>query len=180
MKDDTFLNIPGHLLADEGWLLQRLMAGKKVLEIGTHHAKSTVAMAATAKEVDSIDWYKGDAMIGAPDIRVAEASVKASGFQNIRLHIGDWTVRAPSMLENGDYDAVFYDAAHAPPDPYEKDFLAWIHSVGFKGLVALHDYKPFEEAFRHTVKAVEDFVQKSGRNMSKPTPGTSIAWFEPI
>lgn len=197
MNKDAFLSVPGHLYEAEGYLLQRLMEGKTVLELGTHHGRSAVAMAATAQNVWTIDNYQGDSMIGAPNWEVTrkvveEQVVNSTEFKAhprlpIRLMIGDWTEDWKEgrnvvfdSLERGSVDAVFYDAAHAPPHPYEKEFLQMIEDTDFRGLVALHDYKPQELAYKHTVDAIDQYAKRSGRTMFGPEKGTSIVWFEPF
>lgn len=181
MSKDAFLNVPGHLHAAEGYLLQRLMEGKKVLEFGTHHGRSAVAMLATASWLTTIDNYQGDSMIGAPDWNVTHKAIGDSGLAEWKTQLleGDWTERFPE-IQNSQYDAVFYDAAHEPPHPYEKEFLQLIEDSDFRGLVALHDYKPQEPAYKHTVEAIDQYAKRSGRAMLGPEPGTSIVWFEPF
>lgn len=183
-KKDAFLNVPGHLYPDEGYLLQKLMEGKTVLELGTHHGKSAVAMAATAEYVWTFDTYRGDSMIGAPDYQTAKKSVEETS-DNIALKIGDWSDREvePEVFELMQaklVDAIFYDAAHEPPHPHEKEFFELVDEVDFRGLVAVHDYKPAEPAMRHVVASVDEYAKRSGRKMFGPMPGTSIVWFEPF
>lgn len=162
------------------------MEGKTVLELGTHHGRSAVAMAATADYVWTFDNYEGDSMIGAPDYVTTKNSVFASGLRdNTHLKIGDWSDREVepevfALLGARLVDAVFYDAAHAPPHPYEKEFLQMIEDTNFRGLVALHDYKPQEPAYKHTVDAIDQYAKRSGRAMLGPEKGTSIVWFEPF
>jgi predicted O-methyltransferase YrrM len=183
-KKDAFLVVPGHLYPDEGYLLQKLMAGKTVLELGTHHGKSAVAIAATAKFVWTFDTYEGDSMIGAPDYQTAKKSVDEAA-DNIALKIGDWSDREVEpevfeLMQAEQVDAIFYDAAHEPPHPHEKEFFELVDEVGFRGLIAVHDYKPAEAAMRHVVAAVDEYAKRSGRKMFGPMPGTSIVWFEPF
>lgn len=186
MSKNAFLKVPGHLHEVEGYLLQTLMERKTVVECGTHHGRSAVAMAATAEYIWTFDNYEGDSMIGAPDYVTTKNAVFASGLRNnIYLKIGDWSDREvePEVFEllgAGLVDAVFYDAAHEPPHPYEKEFLQMIEDTGFRGLVALHDYKPREVSFRHTVSAIDEYKKKSGRKMFGPEKGTSIVWFDSV
>jgi predicted O-methyltransferase YrrM len=180
VSKDAFLKVPGHLHVAEGYLLQRLMEGKIVAECGTHHGRSAVAMLATAKWVTTIDNYQGDSMIGAPDWNVTHKSISDSGIAGWKTDVlkGDWTELLPPLLAST--NAIFYDAAHEPQHPYEKEFLQMIEDSGFRGLVALHDYKPQEPAYKHTVDAIDQYAKRSGRAMLGPEPGTSIVWFEPF
>ena len=161
-------------------MLQRLMEGKDVAECGTHHGRSAVAMLATAKWVTTIDNYEGDSMIGAPNWEVTHKALGDSGIAHWKTQMleGDWTELLPKLLSQ--HNAVFYDAAHSPEHPYEKDFLQMIEDTGFRGLVALHDYKPQEPAYKHTVDAIDQYAKRSGRAMLGPEKGTSIVWFEPF
>ena len=179
MSKDAFLNVPGHLQVAEGYLLQRLMAGKGVFEYGTHHGRSAVAMAATAQKVWTFDNYAGDSMIGAPDIKTTKKSIKDSGLgDKIEVFQRDWTDLDLLSIREPHLYAVFYDAAHEPPHPYEKEFLQMVEDIDFRGLVALHDYKPQEPAYKHTVDAIDQYAKRSGRTMFGPEKGTSIVWFE--
>lgn len=181
MSKDAFLNVPGHLHEAEGYLLQKLMEGKAVLELGTHHGRSAVAMLATASWVTTIDNYQGDSMIEAPDWNVTRKCISDSGIAERKTAVieGDWTERCP-QIQSVHFDAVFYDAAHEPPHPHEKEFLQLIEGSRFRGLVALHDYKPQEPAYKHTVYAIDQYAKRSGRTMFGPEKGTSIVWFEPF
>jgi len=176
---DYFLGVPGHLYEVEGRLLQQLAEGKRVLDIGTHHGRAAAAMAATAKHVRTIDWYQGDSMIGAPDVDKVKELIYP--LENVECLFGDWfallmcklTLFAPDT-----YDMIFYDAAHRPPEPYEKDFLACV--ADFPGVIALHDYKPELEEYGLAVAAMDDFAKRTGRTMFGPVAGSSIVWFEAL
>jgi len=171
-----FLNVPGHLYEVEGQLLQQLAAGRRVLDIGTHHGRAAAAMAAPAKHVTTIDWFKGDSMIGAPDVdRVKELIFP---LENVTCLFGNWVDWWKSTFDWFDFDMIFYDAAHRPPEPYEKDFLAMVD--GFSGIVALHDYKPKLEEYGLAVAAMEGFSKKTGRAMLGPLAGSAIVWFEDV
>jgi predicted O-methyltransferase YrrM len=174
-----FLNVPGHLYEVEGQLLQQLAAGRRVLDIGTHHGRAAAAMAATAKHVTTIDWFKGDSMIGAPDVDVVKELIFP--LENVTCLFGNWVdfmLSKLTLFKPGDYDMIFYDAAHRPPEPYEKDFLAMVD--GFSGTIALHDYKPKLEEYGLAVAAMEDFAKKTGRALLGPVAGSSIVWFEDV
>ena len=173
---DYFLNVPGHLYETEGRLLQQLAKEKRVLDIGTHHGRSASAMAATALQVDTIDWYQGDSMIGAPDHQVVME--KLAYVENVNCLWGDWVEWWASRYNRKNYGMIFYDAAHRPPEPYEKDFLALVED--FPGILALHDYKPKLSEYGDAVKAMDDYAKKTGRTMFGPVAGSSIVWFEAI
>lgn len=177
---DAFLDCPGHLYPDEGYLLQKLFAGLRVLDIGTHHGRSAVAIAATASHVTTLDWGKGDHQIGAPDAGTALRCVQKSGLSD-RIHMvtADWTTWTPLIKGyHGFYTGIFYDAAHTSANPYEADFLE-LMTAQPDILIALHDYKPWDPSMREAVAAVDAFEQVTGRNRLGPEPGTSVVWFLP-
>jgi hypothetical protein len=74
---------------------------------------------------------------------------------------------------------IFYDAAHRPPEAYEKDFLALVEEVP-RLLIALHDHKPKQPEYRLAVEAMNDFAKRTGRTMLGPVAGSSIVWFEAV
>jgi predicted O-methyltransferase YrrM len=173
---DYFLNVPGHLFETEGRLLQQLAEGKRVLDIGTHHGRAAAAMAATAKHVDTIDWYQGDSMIGAPDVDVVKELIYP--IENVLCLWGNWVAFWQDAFDPANCDMIFYDAAHRPPEAYEKEFLALVED--FPGVIALHDYKPKLEEYGLAVEAMNDFAKRTGRTMFGPVAGSSIVWFEAL
>ncbi|MBM3967950.1 MAG: class I SAM-dependent methyltransferase [Planctomycetes bacterium] len=177
MTKDAFLKVSGHLYPDEGYLLQRLAEGKRVLELGSHHGRSAVAMAATAIFVETVDNFLGDSQIGAPNLAETIFNITESQLgHKIDLFTADF-VEFLNDCEIEEYNCLFYDASHTPP-VYEKDFLDFIKGSKFKGIVALHDYKPDEHEMRYVVEAVDDFEKETGLAKQGPLPGTSIVWFE--
>ena len=178
MSIDAFLTVPGHLYDSEGRHLQDLAKGKKVLEIGTHLGRSAVAMAATAFHVTTIDHYRGDAQIGAPSLEEAMENIRSSGLAgSITQVVADWTKWIAGPVDLQAYDMLFYDGAHTPENAYEKDFLALCED--FRGIIALHDYKPNEEGMKYVVQATDDFARKTNRPRLLMSAG-SIVWFEAV
>jgi hypothetical protein len=160
-------SISGHMYDCECELLAELARGKRALEIGTHHGRSAAAIASSALSVVTIDTYEGDAQIGPPSLEVTTKNL--SPFANVRIVVGDWREIA---IVPDDYDFIFYDGCHAE----EGEFLALLH--GFRGTIALHDYKPGEPGMSHVVEAVDEFALATGRE--KIIGAGSIVWFESI
>lgn len=160
-------SISGHMYESECEFLCKLASNKKSLEIGTHHGRSTAAIAASAVSVVTIDTYEGDPQIGAPSLVVTMDNLKA--FKNIKVVVGDWRDQS---IDPDDYDLIFYDGCHTQ----EGDFLSKLSD--YKGVIALHDYKPGEPGMRHVVEAVDQFAgdQQKTRLFG---PG-SIVWFDAI
>jgi protein-L-isoaspartate O-methyltransferase len=160
-------SISGHVYDGECEWLSREAAGLRVLEIGTHHGRSTSALASTAESVVTVDTYQGDAQIGPPSLEVTTENL--SPFTNIRIVVGDWRDVGTNPFE---YDLIWYDGCHTE----EGEFLATL--AGYHGIVALHDYKPGETGMRHVIEAVDKFAAESGR--PKLFGAGSIVWFDAI
>jgi hypothetical protein len=177
---DAFKSVAGHLLEIEGERLQRLADNKRVLEFGTHHGRSAVAMAATARQVSTVDHYRGDFQIGAPDIEQTRRGFAGSGLgHKISLYDCTWQqfVMDNCILSylspwHDDFDMIFYDAAH----DQEGAFLGFV--TDFKGIIALHDYKPGEAGMEHVVRAVDEFSAVTGRPIAGKVG--SVVWFDAI
>jgi predicted O-methyltransferase YrrM len=131
---DLYKSVPGWCSDIEAAALQQFSGGKKVLEIGVWKGRSTIAMAAVAYHVLSIDHFIGDNFAGPSNPR-QETITRLTSYQSIvSLCVGDW-VRIVEYIDLSKFDMIYYDADHT----YEatKQFLDIIH--GFKGVIALHD-----------------------------------------
>lgn len=160
-------NIGGHMYDSECEFLSELADGKRAIEIGTHHGRSTAAIAVSALSVVTIDTYKGDPQINAPSLEVARINLKP--FPNVKIIVGDW--RHQNIAPN-DYEFIFYDGCHTE----EGESLAILSD--YRGVLALHDYKPKEPGMRHVVEAVDRFA--SDRQRAKLLGAGSIVWFDAI
>lgn len=178
---NAFLDIPGHIYDEECRLLQKLAAGKTVLDIGTHYGRSAVAMAGTAKKVDTVDNYRGDAQINAPVMAETITKIAVSGLNDkIEIYRADFM----EFLQDcgpwlHEYEMIFYDGPHVPPE-YEKHFLDFVIESRYRGLVAVHDYKHWDKEMSYVVEAVDDFEKKTGRIRNGPLLKQSIVWFDAI
>jgi protein-L-isoaspartate O-methyltransferase len=104
----------------EGQMLAALVAGRRVLEIGTGLGVSTAAMAATAEHVATYDidaWVHDTIWPGLPDNVVGVKSLE---------HVG----RA--------FDAVFIDADHST-EAVARDLSVALQHLGLGGVVIAHD-----------------------------------------
>ena len=173
-KTDAYQTVPGHLYDVEAKFLQKLAKGRRVLEIGTHHGRSAVAMAATAIDVVTVDHYQGDGMIGAPSKSLAEKHVAESGFGNITLVDSTWqdflAGHETLKMMREDFDMIFYDGDHTQ----EAAFLDAIRD--FPGRIAIHDYKPGEPAMKHVVESAEEYAAFTDRKLL--IGAGSIVYFE--
>lgn len=147
--------------------LQSLATGKRVLEIGTHHGRSASALASSALSVVTVDTYKGDPQIGAPSLALAQENLSA--FKNIELIVGDWREQT---IDPENYDLIFYDGCHTE----EGAFLSRL--LQYRGIIAIHDYKPAEPDMRHVVEAADAFAADTSRPLLHGAG--SIVWFDAL
>lgn len=105
-------HIQGRLLA----MLTRMIAPRKVLELGTFSGYSTLCFAGAMAPDGHIDTVEVDGEY-ADDLREL-FDREAPGM--VQLHIGDAEEVVPALLAAGDYDLVFIDAnKRRYPEYYE-------------------------------------------------------------
>lgn len=112
-----------------------LSGEEKVLEIGTGSGYQAAILAELAKEVYSIERFEG---LG----KKAEAVLKASGYANIKIKVGDGTLGWP---ESAPFDRIIVTAA-SPRIP-----LPLVEQLTDPGRLIL----PLGEAFRQVLTMVE-------------------------
>ena len=133
----------------EGQMLAALVAGRKVLEIGTGLGVSTAAMAATAEHVATYDidsWVHDTIWPGLPDNVVGVKSLE---------HVG----RA--------FGAVFIDADHST-EAVARDLSLALQHLGLGGVVIAHDTA--SPAVR------EGLAAASGWHWIDTTHGLGVLW----
>ena len=133
----------------EGQMLAALVAGRKVLEIGTGLGVSTAAMAATAEHVATYDidsWVHDTIWPGLPDNVVGVKSLE---------HVG----RA--------FGAVFIDADHST-EAVARDLSVALQHLGLGGVVIAHDTA--SPAVR------EGLAAESGWHWIDTTHGLAVLW----
>lgn len=135
---DAWRGVQGWLSDDEAAELQRLAAGKKVLEVGTWNGCSAIAMAATADRVFTLDHFYGDefAGYGNPGSRTWETIISAEARERVVMITADWRIMLP-MLDLSGFGLIYYDADHTYRAT--KDF---IETAAYKSdaIIAVHDY----------------------------------------
>lgn len=166
-QSSPWTEISGHIYDIECEFLYTLAKNKLVLEIGTHHGKSTSALAASATSVTSIDSYEGDPQINAPVYEVTKNNLKQ--FNNVSLLIGRWQEQ---NINYSDYDLIFYDGCHTE----EREFLSAL--TNHISVLIFHDYKPYELGMRHVVESLIEYNERSLRRLLRG-PG-SLAWFDKV
>ncbi len=120
--------VPGWLSFAEGRALWELARGKRVLELGRFHGRSTVALAQSARLVVSVDT--GDP---AP---AADWLARFGVGERVDLHRGTFADIVPRL---GQYDLVFVDGAHDAPN-VRADLELALAALAPGGVLACHDY----------------------------------------
>ena len=141
----------------EGWLeegeaaeLQRLAAGKTVLELGAWKGRSTVALASVASYVVSVDYHRG--IVDRPGVdSLPDYLASVRGLDNVAIVIAPFERVVP--LFDSFFDFCFIDGSHDEDSVYRDTTLAREHVVG---PVALHDWD---------LEGVRDGAQRA---MSRP------------
>ncbi len=120
--------VPGWLSYAEGRALWELARGKRVLELGRSHGRSTVALAQAAREVASVD---------VADPAPAAAWLERFGLGgNVALHRGTFAEVARDL---GAFDLVFVDGEHDGPN-VRTDVALALSVLAPGGVLACHDY----------------------------------------
>jgi len=137
--------VKGWLGSEEGELLRALAVGRRVLEIGSYHGRSTIAMAEVAASVVSVDHHKGDEGVGPAD---TEASFRANleTFEvahKVDVRVADVADVAFHLFEP--FDMAFVDGSHVYEHVF-RDLAAAIDAVRPGGIVAWHDANYFSVA----------------------------------
>lgn len=172
---DAWQKIHGWLFKKEGEALQEMAAGRVILEVGTWKARSTVALAATAEHVVSVDHFKGDSFAGRGGTFPAawQNLIDKHASHKVTLVAGDFRDVLP-RLDLRKFGAFFYDGDHT----YEATAAALRFAEQMRpGIrVAVHDYKPNQPQVR---QAVDEFQKRNlGQRQVKVVGG--LALLEPV
>lgn len=131
---EDYKSVPGWCSGAEAAALQAYAAGRRVLEIGTWKGRSTIAMAATAEHIITVDHFRGDDYAGRSN--PSEETLQRFGpyLEVIAVCVGDWRI-VRQHLDPSRFGLVYYDADHT----YEAtaDFLDWAAPLGKP--LAIHD-----------------------------------------
>jgi len=140
--------------------LQRLAAGKRVLEVGTYKGFGAVLMAQAGATVWAVDWHRGDDSLGPKDTLCA-------WWTNVRRHhVEDYVVglvgervRILPWLKPGQFDMAFIDGYHEYTS-VQADIILCRKLVKPGGLLVFHDYDP--NVWPGVVQAVDELVEDEG------------------
>ncbi len=157
----------GWLSAREQHELERLAAGRRVLEIGVWKARSTVALARVARQVVAIDHFRGDAFAGHQDtLREAVDNVRWYGVADrVAIVVADFRDAFPAVVGD-DFDLIFYDGCHS----YELTRAALERMRGTRADLACHDYagnypgviRAWDELIGPTARVFDTLVVREG------------------
>ena len=143
-------DVTGWLTPSEGAALAELARGKRVLEIGSYHGRSTICMAQVAEHVTVIDWGQGDDSAGRePSTLALLANLVHYGVRG-RVYVHAASVaEAGALLPDAAYDLVFIDGAHDETS-VRADLELARRVVKPGGVIAMHDsdHAPVQDAAR--------------------------------
>lgn len=140
---ETHKEIQGWLSDKEAQALQVIADGARVVEVGCWKAKSSIAMAATAKSVLTIDHFRGDSYTGLAftlpeaieNIRKHDADGKISILVQDFFGIKEGQMKDMIMLS----DVLYYDGDHSEQSVKQlTDFLVDFDNMP---IIAFHDYE---------------------------------------
>lgn len=154
------IDILSALTEDEKRCLADLAEGVVVLEVGSQHGASTVAMARRAALVHAVDWHRGDPEAGEGDTLLDYwRNLHVYGVRDrVVTHIGDAAVVLPSLRPRS-FAGVFLDGCHRE-DAVRRDLALAEPLVESGGWFAFHDYGRFG-----VTPVVDEFVERLGAPM---------------
>jgi predicted O-methyltransferase YrrM len=130
--------VHGWLTEAEGDKLAELAADKEVVELGAWKGRSTLAMARTARHVDSYDTFAGDADTGPADT-LAEFQANVGDAANVEVNVHDFSDGLVTLYPPGIIDMVFVDGQHDEASAH-RDALTAKRLLKPGGVVAFHDF----------------------------------------
>ena len=113
-----------HAIPEVMRLLTVLATGRRVAEIGSAYGATAAAMAATARDVVTVEID--------PE-RAEVAAERLADFRNVELLVGDWRDHLP---QRAPFDLVFVDGGGAKLDPITPEL------VERGGLFFMDDFTP--------------------------------------
>jgi predicted O-methyltransferase YrrM len=147
--------------------LAELASGTRVLEIGAHYGRSTIALASVAEVVHSIDPHRGGPPEAPDTLMPFLENLAAHGVRDrVLVHVGPSQAIAP-FFRRGSFELAFVDAVHQRP-AVDIDLTLAACCVRPGGWLALHDYGRDGVAVAEqwhpfgVTEAVEDFVALTG------------------
>lgn len=140
---DDYREVQGWLSDNEAKALQIIAEDSNVIEVGCWKAKSSIAMAATAKTVLTIDHFRGDSYAGAAfTLPEAVENIRKYDIDNkISILVQDFfAIKNPDMKDMISVsDVLYYDGDHSEESVRKlTDFVIDFDSLP---ILAFHDYE---------------------------------------
>jgi predicted O-methyltransferase YrrM len=135
-------DIDGWLTREQAAVLYRrageLRPGATIVEIGSHHGRSTILLAGAAPEatIIAIDPYH-EAVPRPDDLREFESNLEQAGVRERIEHIHDFSTAALDRVE-GPIDLLYIDGAHDLRTAL-ADIRGWGERVQPGGVMLIHD-----------------------------------------
>lgn len=132
-------DVLSNVTAAECGRLAELAAGRRVLEIGSYLGRSTIAMAATAQVVHSIDPHNGGPAEDPNTLPGFLTNLTRYGVRDrVIVHVGV-SAQIAALFRPSSFEVVFIDAAHHRPY-VDADLRLSIGCLAPGGTIAFHDY----------------------------------------
>ncbi|MFI3311771.1 class I SAM-dependent methyltransferase [Ewingella allii] len=136
LQNNTRAGLPAHDVApNQGKLLAlfaQMVGAKRILEIGTLGAYSTVWLARALPEGGEVVTLEAD----QHHAQVARQNIELAGLQSrIKLHQGPALDTLPKLIDSGPFDMIFIDA-DKPNNPH---YLQWALKLSRPGTLIIGD-----------------------------------------
>jgi predicted O-methyltransferase YrrM len=136
LHNNARAGLPAHDVApNQGKLLAlfaQMVGAKRILEIGTLGAYSTVWLARSLPEGGEVVTLEAD----QHHAQVARQNIELAGLQSrIRLHQGPALDTLPALIDTGPFDMIFIDA-DKPNNPH---YLQWALKLSRPGTLIIGD-----------------------------------------
>lgn len=134
-------DVPGWLTADQAETLAAAVRergpGACVVEIGSHHGRSTIVLAAAGGDVVAVDPFPPDWRYGGPDTeRQLRGNLARTGVAD-RVEVRVASSREVRSAWSRPVDVVYIDGKH---DYWTvRDDLDWTSHLGPGGVILVHD-----------------------------------------
>lgn len=130
-------DVPGWLTEDQARTLYDAAAGGRVVEIGSHHGRSTVVLAASGAAVVAVDPFPADWRYGGHDTEQALRATLAGAGLAEHVDVRVTTSREARQAWDGPLDLVYVDGKHDHWTAY--DDLRWADHLRPGGVLFVHD-----------------------------------------
>lgn len=132
------------MTAEETAALVELARDRLVLELGAQYGHSTLAMAAVARQVWSVDWHRGDDQAGRRETLEAYwANVRDSALEDKVIPVVGRFAEVLPLLRLASFGLIFHDGYHELKAMISDLTLAR-PLLEWSGALAVHDWTLFD------------------------------------